>query len=72
MTARRIRVVSIISYPSCSRLLLERALTDKANNLDSHRFLVQTKMIETEDYEKIMSLAIPQRIEEVCKWLTEI
>ena len=47
------------------RRYLERAAEDKADKLDKHRFLVQTKAIEDEDYEKIVSATAEQRIDAV-------
>lgn len=47
------------------RRYLERAAEDKADKLDKHRFLVQTKTIEDEDYEKIVSATAEQRIDAV-------
>lgn len=47
------------------RRYLERAAEDKADKLDKHRFLVQTKAIEDEDYEKIVSATADQRIDAV-------
>jgi hypothetical protein len=43
---------------------------DKAERLDKHRFLVQTKVIEDEDYHKIVAIPAAQRTEEVGKFTT--
>ena len=49
------------------RRYLERAAENKADKLDKHRFLVQTKAIEDEDYEKIVSATAEQRIDAVSR-----
>lgn len=66
--ARTIPLMLVLRIPiilTCHRRYLERAAEDKADKLDKHRFLVQTKAIEDEDYEKIISATADQRIDAV-------
>lgn len=49
---------------SCRRFL-ERAAEGKAERLDKHRFLVQSKTIEDEDFEKVSAISAAERSEEV-------
>lgn len=50
---------------SHTRHLLERPFGERSKTLANHSFLVQTKIIEDDDYEKIVSLPIFERPEEV-------
>jgi lipoate synthase len=50
-----------------NRRLLEQAAAENAEKLDKHRFLVQTKVIEDEDFSKLIALPTAQRADEVCR-----
>ena len=57
-------ICNFIPFNLCSRFL-ERASTDKAERLDKHRFLVQAKEIDDDDYYKVVALPVNLRGDEV-------
>jgi hypothetical protein len=56
-------IFSLLSTPF-SRFI-ERAAADKPEKLEKHRFLVQTKIIGDEDFERIVVIPLAERMEEV-------
>ncbi len=60
------RVIPLFRLFPCSRYL-EQVAQHTEEKLDKHRFLVQSRVIEDQDYNRIIALPASQRSDEVTK-----